>query len=376
LTEVSLAYGPTQVFFTVEPEELVCVKDSETTSWISHLSGDNSVQALRAEEGSTLYIDFRLALDRKSLGRTIEFMRSTITGAGSLNAVVLSPMHGHEYFGGLVESKSLHLQARTYTGGPAVVLTKATCHPFLDLLGSLGPIAFPAGGRNLIEMIDQYLGGNHQDAIATLLSQMKAMDPTVSLMLVDGSDPQGSVLVCTGVDRISQLLQSASSAPTSDIPADVSACVMSLGGGPADYVPSAGIPFVLSALSSWSCEAKGLVAMWNQSQIDLPLFALAGTPRAGLLSRLEERFDWHDIVSYMVLNFKSDERVRVVTSMPPILVKKVLGWRVLGTASDLLKSLRRSVSGRFRLAVVKDACMSFPNTRLDGRETQDQHHNP
>lgn len=361
-----LPYGPTQIFLTVEPEELLCVKDPESKSWISGSPGEQRAPSLRNERNVTVRIDFRLALNKTMLDRALEFVRGGLADGCPMRTMAMSPKPALEYFQRLVGGGPPVPQAQLQPEGTEIILSKATCHPFLDLLGSLGPVAYPDGGRELVESIDHHLLGNDDKAISLLLDPLKEMRGGLELVLVDGGYPGTNVHTFSGVDHVGELCQSYQRAGLMEIPEGRTALIGSLGGVPNDSVPSASIPYLLSALASWPSEVAGFIAMWDQSLMDLPFFASSNLPQDELLGRLERRFDWHDLVLYMIRRSGSDDRTRLVTSMPSVLVAKTLRWKVLGTGSDLLRSMKRSVKGEFKLAITRDVSMTFAGRRSEG----------
>jgi len=250
-----------------------------------------------------------------------------------------------------------------------ILISRATCHPFIDLLGSLGESAYPNGGTGLVECLDEHTAGNDDRATTLLLEPLRDGDSGPLLAFVDASDPAREPYlfdVSADADDIQALCRQAQ-AP--EIPDGMTALVGSLGGEPNDSVPSVGIPYLLSILSSWSSEISGFVAMWDQALMDLPMFASAGLRHDEIRARLESRFDWHDIILYAIRSARTDERIRLVTSMPPVLVAKTLGWKVQETGADLLRSMKRANRGEFKLAVVRDVSMAFPR-RLEPGETE------
>jgi len=241
-----------------------------------------------------------------------------------------------------------------------ILISKATCHPFIDLLGCLGESAYPNGGTGLVECLDEHTSGNDDKAMALLLEPLRGAESGPLLALADASDPAREPCMFDVSADTGDIQTLCKQSQTPETPDGMTALVGSLGGEPNDSVPSVGIPYLLSILSSWSSEVSGFVAMWGQALTDLPMFASASLRHDEIRARLEKRFDWHDIVLYTIRSARTDERVRLVTSMPPVLVAKTLGWKVQETGADLLRSMKRASRGEFKLAVVRDVSMAFP----------------
>lgn len=368
LTEIHVPYGPTEVFLTIEPDELLYVKDADARSWVGRIAGGRSTPPMPGDPDAKVFVDFRLALDRGVLTSALSSIIGGRTRGRSAHIFVLSPRSALGYLQQLIGPDLIASYAMPTAEGPIIILSKATCHAFLDLLGSLGPFAYPSGGPELIEALDQHLSGNDEKAIALLLDPLKELGKKVSLALTEKSYAEANLLECRGADEIAELCAAITPPPLEEIPQSATAAIGSLGGEPNDSVPSAGIPYLLSARSGWATEVMGFVAIWDHSLVDLPMFASVNMRQGELLNNLKTRFDWHDLVLYMIRGSDVSERTRVVTSMPPGLVQKALGWRVVGAASDLVKSLKRSVRGEFRLAVLRDISMSSPPSASKPRE--------
>ena len=372
MTEVHIPYGPTSIFLTVEPEELLCVKDPETKTWIADYPVEKRVHLPDVLHRIAVRIDFKLALDQARLSNAMEMLKAELPGDCAMTVQVMSPKSTQRYFQQPALGEHSSPQNQSTSDAPVVVLSKATCHPFIDLLSSLGQIAYPDGGRELLESIDQYLLGEEEKAVDLLLDPLKGTGSDTVLAFVDGNKTNTDALAQYYAGQIKEMYSYHRQSNRNGLPDEVTALVGGLGGEPTDSVPSIGIPYMLSALSSWRFEVAGFVGMWGQSLVDLPLFAHVGVPQHELVGRLEKRFDWHDIVLYMIRQVKSDEKTRLVTSMPPALVSKILKWRVLNTGSDLLRSLKRSVEGEFKLVIARDLSMSFATRKSEHGETKDE----
>jgi len=365
---VHLPYGSTRVFLTIEPQELVCVKEPEPASWTS-LAPRRGLDCVERLRRVLIHLDFRLALDRGRASGALESIKAHLSKDCSVFVEPLGPrsMSSHlEEF--VAKWSNIPSQAQD---SAEMVLSVATCHPFVDLLGSLGGLAYPNGGTDLVECLEQHVSGNGQRATALLLEPFRGRDtgPLLALMGAGSSEGELSLLdVSTDVSRIQEL---SAQTGADSVPESMTALVGSLGGEPNDSMPSAGIPYLLSLLTTWRPEVSGFVAMWDRSLYDLPLFAAAHLSQDELRKRLESRFDWHEVVLYMIRSAGPDERIRVVTSMPPILVAKILGWRVQETGAELLRSLKRATKGELKLGVIRDVTMAFP-ARSKSRETKQE----
>jgi hypothetical protein len=367
-----MPYGPTRIFLTVEPEELLCVRDTETSTWITNCPAEKRVHLPESLHRVAVRIDFRLALDQLTLSNAMKMLKGELPENCAMNVQVMSPKSAQKYFQQPALREPSPPQDQSASDALVVVLSKTTCHPFIDLLSGLGQIAYPTGGHGLLESIDHYLLGEEERAVTLLLDPLKGVESNIVLALIDGSKKDASTLAHYYAGQIGEMYSYHRGSSRNDMPDDATALIGGLGGEPTDSVPSVGIPYMLSALSSSRFEVAGFVGMWNQPLVDLPLFASASLPQHELVSRIERRFDWHDIVLYMIRQVKSDERTRLVTSMPPALVSKILKWRVLNTGSDLLRSLRRSVEGDFRLAMARDLSMSFAPRKSEHGETKEE----
>ena len=367
-----MPYGPTRIFLTVEPEKLLCVRDPETRTWITDYPAEKRAHLPESLHRMAVRIDFRLALDQPTLSNAMEMLKGELPETCATNVQVMSPKSTQKYFQQLALREPSPPQNQSASDALVVVLSKATCHPYIDLLSGLGQIAYPNGGRGLLESIDHYLLDEEERAVNLLLDPLKGTESNIMLALVDGSKKDTKTLAHYYAGQIKEMYSYYRGSSRNDMPDDATALIGGLGGEPTDSVPSVGIPYMLSALSTSRFEVVGFVGMWGQPIVDLSLFASANLPQHELISRIERRFDWHDLVLYMIRQVKSDERTRLVTSMPPALVSKILKWKVLSTGSDLLRSLRRSVEGEFKLAIARDLSMSFAPRRSEHGETKEE----
>lgn len=367
-----MPYGPTRIFLTVEPEELLCVKDPETKTWITDYPVDKHARLPESLKRVIVRVDLRLALDQRASNDAMKTLRGELPEGCAMNVQVMSPKSAQNHFRQLALGETLPTEGGPVADATVIVLMKSTCHPFIDLLSGLGETAYPVGGSGLLESIDHYLAGEEERAVDLLLDPLKETESNIMIALVDGGNRETTTLTRYHVEQIRQMYSSYHESNQTRIPDGATALIGGLGGETADSVPSVGIPYMLSALSTSRFEVAGFVGMWGQPTIDLPLFASANLPERELKSKIESRFDWHDLVLYMMRQVRSDERTRLVTSLPPTLVSKILRWRVLGTGSDLLRSLRRSVQGEFKLAIVRDLSLVFVPRRSEHGEAKQE----
>lgn len=367
-----MPYGPTRIFLTVEPEELLCVRDPETKTWITDYPLEKRVHLPESLRRVLVRIDLRLALDQHTLDNAMKTLRGELPEDCAVNVQVMSPKSNQNHFKQLALGEAPPPEDLSRSDAFVIVLSKSTCYPFIDLLSGLGEAAYPTGGSGLLESIDHYLAGEEEKAVDLLLDPLKGSESNTVVAFVDGGDKAPTALAHYHVEQIRQMYSFHRESNRSDIPDDANALIGGLGGEATDSVPSVGIPYMLSALSSSRFEVAGFVGMWSQPTIDLPLFASANLPERELRSKIEGRFDWHDLVLYILRQARSDERTRLVTSMPPALVSKIMKWKVLSTGSDLLRSLRRSVQGEFKLAIVRDLSLAFVPRRSEHGETEQE----
>ena len=351
-----ISYGSTRVFLTIEPQELLCVRDAEPRSWISKASG-RGLGSLAHLRKVVIRPDFRLLLNRDLASHALESLREHLSADCTVLTEPLAPRSMLNLFRDVVGHRPDNSQeAETST---EILISRATCHPFIDLVGSLGEFAYPNGGTGLVECLDEHASGNDDKAIALLLEPLRDAESGPLLAFVDASDLAREPCMFDISADADDIQTFCKEGQTPGSPDGMTALVGSLGGEPNDSVPSVGIPYLLSILSSWSSEVSGFVAMWDQALMDLPMFASSGLRHDEIRARLERRFDWHDLVLYAIRSARTDERIRLVTSMPPVLVAKTLGWKVQETGADLLRSMKRASRGEFKLAVIRDVSMTF-----------------
>lgn len=361
--EISLPYGNTDVFFTVEADELLLNRSHRRPRPTAFLSEEihELVDSGRKVE---MAIDVKFLLDDdliNSLSRIIHhFKEKGVTVSAKLigsKGLVLSLSEGILGRIGLEE-----LPTCQPTDNIDLILGFFTSFTFLDSLRLLCNLGVKEGSGFIEDSIAKYIEHDDSEALSIFLdsafSSGYQLPPIISIRDQDG-EYRTSIL--RDKRSFQENLSSWRGESMLELPKDANCLFASLGGQPNDLVPSLGIPYMIDVANRLDLDAMGFAAIWKHSAADIEMLLSRISGSEETESGLEAKTPWQKVMANMIKAKKPGKKVRLLTSLHPLVVDKVLGWKATSSANETIVSLRRAVETRLRLCAVGDITNNRPS---------------
>ncbi len=370
MAEISLPYGNTDVFFTVEADELLFSKGYNRPK-VGDYSSDALFDILGPQRSIEIGIDAKLLLEDRLQNSVLRILEGLRERGFSVNSRILGPKGlrlspGNE----ILDRLSLTYQGEGTEGERIdLILGFFTSFVFLDSLRLLGPVAFRQGGNELLESLRTYAEAGEIDALSSLMNSFDAgRNQLPSLVAFRLQDGEIKPHVLSGEKVFMQTMSSWMTESSLTLPVEANSLFGSLGGQPSDSIPSLGILYLIDVANRLDLEAMAFAAIWKHSATDIQFLLSGISQQREIESKLRGRFLWENVVLYMMSNMKTGKKVRVLTSMHPLLVERLLGWRGTSSASETVGSLRRALGSKLRLCSIGDLTCNRPLKPLESRE--------
>jgi len=367
LTEISIPYGSADVFFALEADELVFLKGRKRPR-MDNCSWEASLEAIGPPRDIEIGIDAKLLLE-DSLPNCVMGLLESLRGGGFsvrsriLGPKGLKPLLGDETLGRL---STTNVDTMPEARRLDLIVGLFTSFVFLDSLRLIGPVAFTKGSDQLLHCLRAYAGAGEMEALSILMNSLDAYGTGFPLVIAL-KEQEGAFTphILNGEKPFLDAVSKWRTEATLTLPTGTNCLFGSLGGQPNDLVPSLGIPYLVEIANELDLEAMAFAAIWKHSAVDIPLLLSIMSSSKEMESRLRQGFLWENVVLYLTNTMKTGKRVRMLTSMHPLLVEKILGWRATSSAAETIGSLRRTLNSKLKLCAIGDLTSNRPMTVLD-----------
>ncbi|MEM2841829.1 MAG: hypothetical protein QW201_00785 [Thermoproteota archaeon] len=139
----------------------------------------------------------------------------------------------------------------------------------------------------------------------------------------------------------------------------VDGLIVSLGGAPYDYSMSDSLDMMTSVIQPSKSVEYGFIAEWKRGLGDEKIISSFRKSLKELKLQVLNRFDWTDLIAYVLRTGELLKGTNVLTSLPHTLIKRTIGCRQCETANKLVQRVLHP-AGDGKLGIIK----SLPNAYL------------